>query len=181
MQAGQNGVRASPPTSLAIATARAATRPFPLPPPSNEKKPCLVRPETSDWPSRPVRLLGISPQVRRELCLASRLPAQGRIYLDSFTLRTEHRLLLLTHSFTIGCAWRAQPTPWVSNPSRYPAVTREAALIRSAARRLSVRGSGAAPFAVGTRHPLFRGGALGGARYPVSREGSILQRRVAPQ
>ena len=29
----------------------------------------------------------------------------------------------------------------------------------------------------GTRHPLFRGGALGDARYPVSREGSILQRR----
>ena len=41
----------------------------------------------------------------------------------------------------------AQPTPWVSNPSRYPAVTREAALSRSAARHFSVRGGGAALFA----------------------------------
>ena len=98
---------------------------------------------------------GTSPRALQEfavapklvLCLASRLPAQGRIYLDSFTLRAEHRLLLLTHSFTIGCAWRAQPTPWVSNPSRYPAVTREAALIRSAARHPLFRGGGAALFA----------------------------------
>ena len=54
LQAGQNGVRASPPTSLARATARAATRPSLFLPLLNEKKPCLVRPETpppSSYPS----------------------------------------------------------------------------------------------------------------------------------
>ena len=57
LQAGQNGVRASPPTSLARrATARAATRPKLFLPLLNEKKPCLVRPETSGFfPSPPDR------------------------------------------------------------------------------------------------------------------------------
>ena len=68
-------------------------------------------------------------------CLASRLPRPRQLYSDGFTLRARASIAVLTHSFTKSCAaWLAQPTPWVSNPSRYPAVTREAALSRSAAR-----------------------------------------------
>ena len=71
------------------------------------------------------------------VALASRLPRPRQLYSDGFTLRARASITVLTHSFTKSCAaWLAQPTPWVSNPSRYPAVTREAALSRSAARHL---------------------------------------------
>jgi len=70
-------------------------------------------------------------------------------------------------------------TPWVAIRVAIRLFTREAALIRSAARHPLFAAAARLNRSSGTRHPLFRGGALGDARYPVSREGSILQRRVA--
>ena len=75
------------------------------------------------------RLLGNSLLELLELAL---LPvSQGQGHLFGHFHAENASIDCSTTAFTIVCRV-AQPAPWVSNPSRYPAVTREAALSRSA-------------------------------------------------
>ena len=100
------------------------------------------RPRDQGWDLSP--LLGNSLLELLELAL---LPvSQGQGHLFGHFHAENASIDCSTTAFTIVCRV-AQPAPWVSNPSRYPAVTREAALSRSAARHFSVRGGGAALFA----------------------------------
>ena len=114
----------------------------------------------------------------RCLCFAWRLPSRRQVF------RRFHNVNASTDCSTTAFDHNrvqprlAQPTPWVSNPSRYPAVTRDAALSRSARPLSSVRGGGAALFAAAPAILCFAA-AHSAAPAIVSREGSILQRRRA--
>ena len=104
---------------------------------------CRPRLQDQGWDQSPA--FGKSPR-SPALVLCSRLPQPKGEAIRTLS-RCEHRLLLLTHSFTIGCAWRAQPTPWVSTPSSLSGCYARGGSISQRRPPSSVRGSGAALFA----------------------------------
>ena len=97
------------------------------------------------------------------LCFGFPSPKAKADYSDSFTLRTPASIAVQPHSFIV-CRAELRPLPGVSNRSslsgcyarRGSISQRPPAILSSRRRRGSIRS--------GTRHPLFRGGALDGAR-----------------
>ena len=103
------------------------------------------------------------------LCFASRLPSRRPKLFGQFHARTRAPIALLTAFVFVRMA--SKPIPGLAI-HRYPAVTREAALSRSAARHPLFA---AAARLYSQRHPpsSVSGSARRRERYPVSREGSI--------